>query len=240
MKHRAEAGRSKVLFANSGSEANDTAIKLVWYYHNAIGKPHKKKIIARLRGYHGVTVADGQPDRAAHNHVDFDLPIARILHTDCPSYYHHAEPGESEEAFVERLRRELEALIEREGPDTIGAFFAEPVMGAGGVIVPPDGYFEQGAGGAEAARHPARRRRGDRGFGRTGNMFGCETFGIRAGHDHLRQGALGLVSCRSRRLLVNETIYRGDGGRKPQDRHLRPRLHLRRPSGVRRGRASRP
>jgi 4-aminobutyrate--pyruvate transaminase len=175
----APKGLSKVLFANSGSEANDQAIKLVWYYHNAIGKPDKKKIIARQRGYHGVTVASASLTGLAPNHVDWDLPIARILHTACPSHYHHAEPGETQAAFVERIVGELETLIEREGPDTIGAFFAEPVMGAGGVIVPPDGYFERVQ--AVLKRHDILFVADEviTGFGRTGNMFGCETFGIR-------------------------------------------------------------
>jgi 4-aminobutyrate---pyruvate transaminase len=175
----APKGLSKALFANSGSEANDQAIKLVWYYHNAIGKPDKKKIIGRQRGYHGVTVAAASLTGLAPNHVDFDLPIARILHTACPSHYHHAEPGESQAAFVERIVGELEALIEREGPDTVGAFFAEPVMGAGGVIVPPDGYFERVQ--AVLKRHDILFVADEviTGFGRTGNMFGCETYGIR-------------------------------------------------------------
>jgi 4-aminobutyrate---pyruvate transaminase len=175
----APKGLSKVLFANSGSEANDQAIKLVWYYHNAIGKPDKKKIIGRQRGYHGVTVAAASLTGLAPNHVDFDLPIARILHTACPSHYHHAEPGESQAAFVQRIVGELEALIEREGPDTIGAFFAEPVMGAGGVIVPPDGYFERVQ--SVLKRHDILFVADEviTGFGRTGNMFGCETYGIR-------------------------------------------------------------
>jgi 4-aminobutyrate---pyruvate transaminase len=174
----APKGLSKVLFANSGSEANDQAIKLVWYYHNAIGKPDKKKIISRMRGYHGVTVASASLTGLAPNHVDFDLPIARFLHTDCPSHFHYAEPGESEAAFVPRIVGNLEALIEREGPDTIAAFFAEPVMGAGGVIVPPKGYFA--AVQKVLKKHDILFVADEviTGFGRTGNMFGCETYGI--------------------------------------------------------------
>jgi 4-aminobutyrate---pyruvate transaminase len=174
----APKGLSKVLFANSGSEANDQAIKLVWYYHNAIGKPDKKKIISRMRGYHGVTVASASLTGLAPNHVDFDLPIARFLHTDCPSHFHHAEPGESEAAFVTRIVGNLEALIEREGPDTIAAFFAEPVMGAGGVIVPPKGYFE--AVQKVLEKHDILFVADEviTGFGRTGNMWGSETYGI--------------------------------------------------------------
>src|SRR5579871_124960 len=175
----APKGLSKALFANSGSEANDQAIKLVWYYHNAIGKPEKKKLISRNRAYHGVTVASASLTGLAPNHNDFDLPIARTLHTDCPSHFHHAEPGESEAAFLDRIVGNLEALIEREGPDTIGAFFAEPVMGAGGVIVPPKGYFERVQ--AVLAKHDILFVADEVicGFGRTGAMWGCETFGIR-------------------------------------------------------------
>ena len=174
----APKGLSKVLFANSGSEANDQAIKLVWYYHNAIGKPEKKKLISRNRAYHGVTIASASLTGLAPNHNDFDLPIARFLHTDCPSHYHHAEPGESEAAFVQRIVGNLEALIEREGPETIGAFFAEPVMGAGGVIVPPAGYYE--AVQRVLKRHDILFVVDEVicGFGRTGNMWGSETFGI--------------------------------------------------------------
>ena len=134
---------SKVFFANSGSEANDTAIKLVWYYHNAIGKPAKKKIISRQKAYHGVTVASASLTGLPANHLDWDLPIARILHTSCPHHYRFGKAGESAEDFATRCADELEALIVKEGPDTVAAMFAEPVMGAGGVIVPPPTYFEK-------------------------------------------------------------------------------------------------
>jgi 4-aminobutyrate--pyruvate transaminase len=173
------AGLDKVLFASSGSEANDQAVKLVWYYHNAIGKPRKKKIISRQRAYHGVTIYSGSLTGLPANHADFDLPLGGVLRTDCPSFYHYGEPGESEAQFVERIVGNLERLIIQENPDTIGAFIAEPVQGAGGVIVPPAGYFEQ----VQAIL----RRYGilfiaDEvicGFGRTGSMFGCDTFAIR-------------------------------------------------------------
>jgi 4-aminobutyrate--pyruvate transaminase len=134
---------SKVFFANSGSEANDSAVKLVWYYHNAIGRPAKKKIIARRNAYHGVTVAAASLSGLVPNHRDFDLPIDRILHVECPHHYRLAEPGETEEAFSTRLAQALEQRILDEGPETVGAFIAEPVMGAGGVLVPPAGYFEK-------------------------------------------------------------------------------------------------
>jgi len=174
----APAGMAKALFANSGSEANDTAIKLVWYVNNALGRPQKKKIISRQRAYHGVTVATASLTGLAFAHTDFDLPIARILHTDCPHHYRGALPGESEEAFAARLAASLEQLILREGPDTVAAFFAEPVMGAGGVIVPPATYFDR--------VQPILRKYdilfvADEvicGFGRTGNMFGSQTFNL--------------------------------------------------------------
>ena len=174
----APPGMGKVLFANSGSEANDTAIKLAWYVNNALGRPQKKKIISRRRAYHGVTIAAASLTGLAFAQDDFDLPIARILHAECPHHYRGAKPGESEEAFAERLAGDLEQLILREGPDTVAAFFAEPVMGAGGVIVPPATYFDR--------IQPILRKYEilfivDEvicGFGRTGNMFGSQTFNL--------------------------------------------------------------
>ncbi|HTH17248.1 MAG TPA: aminotransferase class III-fold pyridoxal phosphate-dependent enzyme, partial [Magnetospirillum sp.] len=134
---------AKVFLACSGSEANDTAIKLIWYRNNALGRPEKKKIIARERAYHGVTVATGSLTGLPVNQRSFDLPIDRILHTGCPHYWRYGEKGETEEQFATRRAEELEKLILAEGPDTVAAFFAEPVMGAGGVIVPPTGYFDK-------------------------------------------------------------------------------------------------
>ncbi len=169
---------SKVFFNNSGSEANDTAVKLVWYYNNAIGRPRKKKIIARMKGYHGSTIASASLAGLPFMHMDFDLPIAGIRHTDCPAYYRGAKPGESEEDFSARMAENLDALIEREGPDTVAAFIAEPVQGSGGVVVPPRGYF---AKIQEVLRKHDVLFIADEvicGFGRTGNMFGCETFAI--------------------------------------------------------------
>ncbi|KAA5596293.1 aminotransferase [Blastochloris sulfoviridis] len=141
LKEMAPVPISKVFFAGSGSEANDSQIKLVWYMNNALGRPQKKKIISRQRAYHGVTIASGSLTGLPANHTDFDLPIAGIFHTAAPYYYRGAEPGESEDDFATRLAAELETLILREGPDTVAAFIAEPIMGAGGVIVPPKSYF---------------------------------------------------------------------------------------------------
>jgi 4-aminobutyrate--pyruvate transaminase len=174
----APVGMGKVLFANSGSEANDAAIKLAWYVNNAVGRPQKKKIISRKRAYHGVTVAAASLTGLAFAHDDFDLPIARILHADCPHYYRGAQPRESEEAFAARLAADLEQMIVHEGPDTVAAFFAEPVMGAGGVIVPPATYFDR--------IQPILKKYEilfvvDEvicAFGRTGNLFGAQTFNL--------------------------------------------------------------
>ena len=167
-----------MLFANSGSEANDQAAKIVWFYNNAIGRPRKKKIISRVRAYHGITVFSGSMTGLAPNHTDFDLPVGGVLRTDCPSHYLFGLPGESEPAFVDRIIGNLEQMIIREGPDTIAAFIAEPVNGAGGVIVPPRDYFPRVQ---EVLRRYDILFIADEvitGFGRTGNMFGCETFGI--------------------------------------------------------------
>jgi 4-aminobutyrate---pyruvate transaminase len=170
---------SKVFFGNSGSEANDTAIKLVWYYNNSLERPQKKKIISRMRSYHGVTVAAASLTGLANNHRDFDLPIANILHAGCPHHYRYAQPGETEERFASRLAAELDAQIAKEGPETVAAFIAEPVMGAGGVIVPPRGYFDKIQ--AVLKRHDVLLIADEVicGFGRTGNMFGTQTFGLK-------------------------------------------------------------
>lgn len=175
---RLERPMTKVLFTNSGSEANDTVVKMVRYHSNARGLPHKKKIIARLRGYHGVTLASGSLTGLPYNHASFDMPIDGIVHTSSPHHWREMHEGESEEAFSQRCADDLRALIEREGPDTIAAFIAEPVMGAGGVVVPPAGYW------------PAMRAVLDEhdilfvadevicGFGRTGRWFGSQTMDL--------------------------------------------------------------
>jgi 4-aminobutyrate---pyruvate transaminase len=170
---------SKVFFNNSGSEANDTAVKMVWYYNNARGRHRKKKIIARMKGYHGVTVAAASLTGLANNHRDFDLPIDNIRHADCPHHYRFAKPGESEEAFATRLADSLEAQILREDPETVAAFIAEPVMGAGGVIVPPKTYFEKIQAVLKKYDVLLIADEVICGFGRTGNMWGSETFGLK-------------------------------------------------------------
>ena len=137
------AGLDRVLYTNSGSEANDTVVKLVWYYNNAIGRPLKKKFIARTGGYHGITVASGSLTGLPANHRGFDLPLPQMSHVTCPHYYRFGNPGENEEAFSDRLAAELESKIIAEGPETVAAFIGEPLIGAGGVLVPPKGYWEK-------------------------------------------------------------------------------------------------
>ena len=170
---------SKVLFTSSGSEANDTQVKLAWYMNNALGRPNKKKIISRNKAYHGVTVMSASLTGLPNNHAGWDLPVDRVLHTDCPHYYRYGLEGESEAEFVARLARSLRELIEREGPDTIAAMIAEPVMGAGGVIVPPAGYYE--AIQSVLDEHDIMMIDDEviNGFGRTGNWWGCQTLAMR-------------------------------------------------------------
>jgi 4-aminobutyrate--pyruvate transaminase len=170
---------SKVFFTSSGSEANDTQVKLAWYMNNALGRPNKKKIISRQKAYHGVTIMSASLTGLPYNHVGWDLPVDRVLHTDCPHYWRFGKDGESEAEFVARIVQSLRDLIEREGPDTIAAMIAEPVMGAGGVIVPPQGYFP--AIQAVLDEHDIIMIDDEviNGFGRTGNWWGCQTTGMR-------------------------------------------------------------
>ncbi|MCQ4346692.1 aspartate aminotransferase family protein [Pseudomonas stutzeri] len=170
---------SKVFFTNSGSEANDTVVKLVWYRNHALGKPEKKKFIARTNAYHGITVASASLTGLPANHRGFGLPLPGFLHVGCPHHYRYALPGESEEQFADRLAAELEQTILAEGPETIAAFIGEPLMGAGGVIVPPHTYWTKVQ---QVCRKYDILVIADEvicGFGRTGNLFGSQTFGIR-------------------------------------------------------------
>ena len=169
---------SRVIFANSGSESNDTAVKIVWYYNNALGRPQKKKIIARQRGYHGVTVVAGSLTGLSYAQNGFDLPVDRFRHTDCPHHYRYANPGEGEEDFATRMAENLDKLITAEGPETVAAFIAEPIQGAGGVIVPPATYFDKIQ--LVLKKHDVLLIADEVicGFGRTGNMFGSQTYNI--------------------------------------------------------------
>jgi 4-aminobutyrate--pyruvate transaminase len=170
---------SKTFFCNSGSEANDTQVKLVWYLNNALGRPQKKKFISRVKGYHGVTIVAASLTGLPANHRDFDLPLPGFLHTSCPHHYRFAQDGESEEDFATRLAAELDALIVQEDPGTVAAFIAEPVMGAGGVIVPPKTYFEKIM--PVCAKHDVFMISDEVicGFGRLGTTFGSQKLGFR-------------------------------------------------------------
>lgn len=198
---------SKVFFANSGSEANDTAIKTIWYYFNAIGQPKKKKIIARDRAYHGVTIASGSLTGLSYAHKEFDLPIDRILHTDCPSFFHFGRPGESESEFATRLADSLEEMILREGPETIAAFFAEPLLASGGIVVPPETYYSKIQAVLKKYDILLVADEVICGFARTGNMFGSETFSMQPDMITLaKQLSAGYLPISA--LMINETIYR--------------------------------
>ena len=169
--------RGRVFYTNSGSEANDTMVKILWFLHGAEGNPKRRKILTRWNAYHGVTAVSASMTGKPYNEV-FGLPLPGFIHLTCPHYWREGREGETEEQFTARLARELEDTIQREGADTIAGFFAEPVMGAGGVIPPSKGYFQ--------AIEPILRRHGipiisDEvicGFGRTGSTWGCETYGF--------------------------------------------------------------
>jgi L-2,4-diaminobutyrate transaminase len=169
---------SKVFYGMSGSDANETNAKLVWYYNNLRGKPKKKKIISRERGYHGSSVISGSMTGMSFYHDYMDLPVPGIIHTGVPHYYWGAEPGETEKAFSARRAAELDALIEREGADTVGALIAEPVLGTGGITPPPAGYWA--AIQAVLKKHDVLLIADEviTGFGRTGSMFGSQRYGI--------------------------------------------------------------
>ncbi len=175
----APKGMSKVFYGLSGSDANETQAKLVWHYHNLIGQPKKKKIISRDRGYHGCSVVSGSMTGMSFYHDHMDLPFANILHTGVPHHYWGSEAGESEEEFSKRRAEELEALILAEDPDTIGGFIAEPVLGTGGIIPPPAGYWD--------AIQPVLKKYNIlliadeviTAFGRIGANFGCDVYGIK-------------------------------------------------------------
>ncbi|MDX8514646.1 aspartate aminotransferase family protein [Mesorhizobium captivum] len=169
---------SKVFYGMSGSDANETQAKLVWYYNNLRGKPTKKKIISRERGYHGCSVVSGSMTGMSFYHDHMDLPLPQIVHTGVPHHYWGANPGESEREFSLRRAEELDQLIERLGPDNVGAFIGEPVLGTGGITPPPEGYW--GAIQAVLKKHDVLLIADEviTGFGRTGSMFGSQHYGI--------------------------------------------------------------
>jgi L-2,4-diaminobutyrate transaminase len=181
-------GLDRAFFCNSGSEANDTIVKLVWYHWNLRGRPQKKKIIARHGAYHGVTLGATSLSGLPYMHALFDAPLPRFLHTARPHFYRDAQPGEDEAAFAVRLAAELDALIVAEGPDTVAAFIGEPLMAAGGVIPPPDGYWETVQ---QVLAHHDVLLIADEvvcGFGRLGTNFGSQRFGLRPDFMTLAKG----------------------------------------------------
>ncbi len=169
---------AKVFLGSSGSDANDTQIKLMWYLNNALGRKKKKKFLSRVQAYHGVTLATSSLTGLPTIHGNFDLPQDMFLHTDSPHYFMNHNDGETEAEFLGRIVANLEDLILREGPETIAAMFAEPLMGAGGVILPPDGYFEAIQPILSKYDIPLIDDEVICGFGRTGNVWGAETFGM--------------------------------------------------------------
>ncbi|MGH7069276.1 MAG: aspartate aminotransferase family protein [Acetobacteraceae bacterium] len=205
---RAPVPMSKVFFANSGSEANDSAIKMIRYFNNALGRTAKKKMIGRVKGYHGITLAAASLTGLAANHRAFDVPLPGFVHTIAPHFYHGAAPGQSEEDFATHCAEELEKLIQAEGPDTIAAMFAEPIMGAGGVIIPPRGYFPKIQ--KVLARHDILLVADEVicGFGRTGNYWGSQTLDIRP--DILTCAkALSSSYLPISAVMVNERVFQG-------------------------------
>lgn len=197
---------SKVLFQCSGSEANDTAIKLCWYYHAAQGNPHKTKIIGRMGGYHGTTIASGSLSGKPDMHVDFNLPLPQFRHTLNPHFYRNQQNNETPEEFATRLAQSLEAMILEEGPDTVAAFFAEPVMGAGGVIVPPPTYFEKIQAVLKKYDILFIADEVICGFGRTGNWWGSQTFGLKPDIVSCAK-ALSAAFVPISALLLSEKVY---------------------------------
>ncbi|XP_006652818.1 probable gamma-aminobutyrate transaminase 2, mitochondrial [Oryza brachyantha] len=169
----------KVFFTNSGSEANDSQVKLVWYYNNALGRPNKKKIIARSKAYHGSTLISASLSGLPIMHQKFDLPAPLVLHSDCPHYWRCHLPGEAEEEFATRLADNLENLILKEGPETVAAFIAEPVMAAGGIIPPPKTYFEKIQAVLKKYDVLFIADEVVTGFGRLGTMFGSDMYNIK-------------------------------------------------------------
>lgn len=174
----APSGMARVFFGLSGSDANDTQVKLVWLYNNILGRPAKKKIVSRARGYHGATVFASSLTGMDFYHAGFDAPSGPVLHTTVPHHYWGADPGMDEASFVAKCVTDLEALIARESADTIGAFIGEPVLGTGGLIPPPTGYWP--AIQAVLRRHDILLIADEVvcGFGRLGHNFGCDAYGI--------------------------------------------------------------
>ncbi len=212
---------ARVFFGLSGSDANDTQIKLVWLYNNLRGRPKKTKMISRHMGYHGITLGASSLTGLPAVHAKMNLPLPGFLHVGMPHYYREADPGMSEAQFVNKLAAELEETIEREGPDTVAAFIAEPVMGAGGVIVPPEGYFP-------AMQEVLRRYDvlfiADEvicGFGRLGKPWGSQALGIEPDLVTIAKGLTSGYAPLSASLITEEiwSVIEEAGDEVPQFNH---------------------
>ena len=237
LKMMAPVEMSKVFFANSGSEANDTVVKMVWYMNNALGRPNKKKIVSRLKGYHGITVASGSLTGLPNNHRSFDLPIAGVVHTLTPHYYRGAKDGETEDQFTTRCAQELEDA-DRQGrrrrPGRGHDLRAGD--GCGRRDRAAQGLLREDPGGVHQVRHAVRRRRGDLRLRAHRQRLGQPDDEHQARHPDLRQGAVGVVPADLGGDGEREGLPGADE-RERQDRHLGPRLHLLGPSGGGRRRA---
>jgi len=205
---RAPANMSRVYFGLGGSDANETNIKLVWYYNNVLGRTQKKKIISRWRGYHGSGLMSGSLTGLELFHKQFDLPLSPVLHTDAPYYYRREDESLTEEAFSAQCAQNLEALIEEQGADTIAAFIAEPVLGTGGLVPPPNGYWE--AIQSVLEKHDILLIADEvvTGFGRLGTMFGSEHYGMRPDLITIAKGLTSAYAPLSG-TIVSEKIWKG-------------------------------
>ncbi len=167
---------NKVFFSSSGSEANDTLVRLVRHYHRCQGNPNKMVVVSRKNAYHGSTMASGSLGGMDYMH-GCGMPIADIEHIGQP-YWYEENNGMSPDEFGLMRARELQEVIDRLGADRVGAFIAEPIQGAGGVIIPPDTYWPEIQ---RICRENHVLLVADEvicGFGRTGNWFGSQTLNI--------------------------------------------------------------
>ncbi len=204
----APANMSKVIFQNSGSEANEVAIKLCWYYHNAIGKPERKKIIGRMGGFHGQTMATSSLSGREEFHRGFNLPVERFLHTELPHYYRRHEAGETKEQFADRMAEALEKLILAECPETIAAMFCEPVMGAAGGLTPVPTYFDKITAVLRKYEILFVADEVITGIGRTGNWWASQTYNLQPDIMTSAKG-LGAGMIPIGAAILNERILQG-------------------------------
>ncbi|WP_448952435.1 aminotransferase [Labrys neptuniae] len=204
---RAPKGMSRVFFGLSGSDANETNLKLVWYINNVLGRPEKKKIISRWRGYHGSGLMSGSLSGLAAFHNLFDLPKPPILHTEAPYYFRRADRSQSEEQFADHCAQKLEEMILAEGPDTVAAFIGEPVLGTGGIVPPPRTYWDKIQ--AVLAKYDILLIADEviTGFGRLGSMFGSDHYGMKPDLITIAKGLTSAYAPLSG-VIVSEKVWR--------------------------------